>query len=290
LRLNSGQGVTMWKFIKSIRWAMAACLFFFTIYWLPKDVQDAPQAAEPWRKILSMVDQLTVFKIFAGILVLWIIWIDLRPYLYQWSDKRWPKEPQSPKLEIRIDTHIEHRFEIHGVDCKIRNVGAAGDVFAKLTPISGIQGGIFLSDLPACWRHSTARSIRLLRFQSENLHLAKLDLKGLTLSIAYAARDGQSTEWLNTQVPKGKRFHALVKLDVFCDPKNADGAIEDYIVFDLYFGEKGGGSFGVNPFPTLDAANAYMVENAARSNEGLAPPAPQGTVKEKQNPAIRGPQ
>lgn len=61
--------------------AISAVLLFFGVFWLPADVRGYSEALEPWRKLLAMVDQLTAFKVLSGILVLWVIWIEVRPFI-----------------------------------------------------------------------------------------------------------------------------------------------------------------------------------------------------------------
>lgn len=271
----------MFKILLRFWKAIGAVLALFGVLQLPKDIQDVGGTLAPWREYIAMVDQLTAFKALATILVLWVVWIDVRPLWTKWRDKRWPKEPQSPKLQLFIDTYIDQGRKTHGVDCKVKNIGAVGEVLATMTPLQGVPGGLRLSDLPVCWRHSSARSVRLLPGQSANLQLANLDIDNPTFAIPYAARDGQSTEWLSSPVLKGRRFLGLVQLDIFCDPKNADGAIRDYVVFDMTFGEGGGGSFLVNPFSTREAAHAYISENTPkRLAEDRVLPQPQGTATE----------
>lgn len=96
------QGVLMFRVIKKFWDVFVALLTLLGIYQLPKDLQDAPEASSPWRKLIAMLDQNTALWLFAGIATAYIIWVDIRPFLYQWRDKRWPK-PSSP---IKVSSHI----------------------------------------------------------------------------------------------------------------------------------------------------------------------------------------
>lgn len=56
-------------------------LVLFTMFWLPQDILSSGEALKPWQKLFAMVDQLLAFKVFSGLLVLWVVWTDLRPFV-----------------------------------------------------------------------------------------------------------------------------------------------------------------------------------------------------------------
>jgi hypothetical protein len=58
---------------------------------VPKDIEDWEQAAEPWKRWLSMVDQNTALWCFAVIAFLYIFWMDVKPRI-QWRFSRADRE------------------------------------------------------------------------------------------------------------------------------------------------------------------------------------------------------
>jgi hypothetical protein len=66
------QGVVMLSLLKYFRTAFSWAFFLFAVFWLPKDVEDSPQAAKPWQKVLSMIDQNTALWAFAICLLFWL--------------------------------------------------------------------------------------------------------------------------------------------------------------------------------------------------------------------------
>jgi hypothetical protein len=63
-----------WSFI-------GVALFLFAVFWLPKDLADTNQAIEPWKRIISMVDQNTALWSFALFALAYIFWMDARPFV-----------------------------------------------------------------------------------------------------------------------------------------------------------------------------------------------------------------
>lgn len=53
----------------------------FGIFSLPKDVAESKDAAQPWRALLSMVDQNTALWAFAFVAFAYILWMDVRPWV-----------------------------------------------------------------------------------------------------------------------------------------------------------------------------------------------------------------
>jgi hypothetical protein len=51
------------------------------IFWLPKDLSDWKQAADPWQKMFVMIDQNTALWAFSLCALAYIFWIDLRPLI-----------------------------------------------------------------------------------------------------------------------------------------------------------------------------------------------------------------
>ncbi len=61
-------------------WAsLGFALTLFGIFWLPKDIQDWKDAAQPWKRALAMVDQNTALWVFSIVLLLYLVTIELLP-------------------------------------------------------------------------------------------------------------------------------------------------------------------------------------------------------------------
>lgn len=60
------------------------------VIFLPKNLQGLGEAAEPWRRMWSIVDQNTALWIVAITMGGWIIWTDVRPYWREWLRERYP--------------------------------------------------------------------------------------------------------------------------------------------------------------------------------------------------------
>lgn len=76
------------------------------VLYLPKDADEAPAAAAYWKQLVMSVDREAGLIVFSGLLVLWIIWRDLRPILVE----HWPSFFHSG-LSIEFDPkNAEGRF------------------------------------------------------------------------------------------------------------------------------------------------------------------------------------
>jgi hypothetical protein len=99
-----------WSFI-------SVALFLFTVFWLPKDLADTNQAIEPWKRIISMVDQNTALWSFALFALAYIFWIDARPFVMAYligrkSDKAFENSHVIP--DIRAADSIFVRNLLNG--------------------------------------------------------------------------------------------------------------------------------------------------------------------------------
>lgn len=66
---------------------IATASFLFAVFWLPKDLEDSPQAIQPWKRILSMVDQNTALWAFALCALAYIFWMDARPFISAYRNR-----------------------------------------------------------------------------------------------------------------------------------------------------------------------------------------------------------
>lgn len=71
---------------KFLDFALALGAFVGLLY-LPKDVKELPEALKDWGFALTL-DRETLLFVFAGLLVLYIGWMDLRPMVRDWQEKR----------------------------------------------------------------------------------------------------------------------------------------------------------------------------------------------------------
>ena len=76
-----------WKFIKPFWDFLAAVGGFIGVLFLAQDVHDLPEALRKWRGFMNISDQ-TFWMMFAFVLVLYIGWMDARPYVKKWGSIR----------------------------------------------------------------------------------------------------------------------------------------------------------------------------------------------------------
>lgn len=118
------------KILARLYAAIGFTTFLFGIFWLPKDVQDWQQAAAPWKRALSMVDQNTALWIFAIAALAYIIWIDIRPWVKALLQRK--------RVDVRSLKQADGRHNHHE--------GAAGGsatVGGNGTAIGGEGGSVF---------------------------------------------------------------------------------------------------------------------------------------------------
>ncbi len=78
---DCGQSGEMLKFLSHF-WKTIGFLFFLlAVYWTPKDVLDWRDAAEPWRRLLAMLDKITLLWAGSIVLLLWLFWSEIRPLI-----------------------------------------------------------------------------------------------------------------------------------------------------------------------------------------------------------------
>lgn len=63
-------------------------LTLFGIFWLPKDLSDAGEAVQPWRRIVAMFDQNTALWVFACAATAYIFFVEARPVVAKWRENR----------------------------------------------------------------------------------------------------------------------------------------------------------------------------------------------------------
>jgi hypothetical protein len=67
-----------WRIAKRAFLPITALTFWISVVFLPKDIKDLPKALRSWEPL--MPDQNTVLIWFSGLLVLWILVRDVRPF------------------------------------------------------------------------------------------------------------------------------------------------------------------------------------------------------------------
>jgi len=91
-------------------WAGAGfALTLFGIFWLPKDVADWKIAAQPWQDILSLTDQNTALWCFAIVSLLYICWMDIRP----WAQSRWRDRRTSTVVKENLAIDFPSEINCH---------------------------------------------------------------------------------------------------------------------------------------------------------------------------------
>src|SRR4051794_2124412 len=79
----------LWFFRQFWR-ALVAVGTWLGLFFLAKDVYELPEALKAWGPL--MPDRETALAIFSGLLVLWIAWIDVRPFVQKYLAGRSPIE------------------------------------------------------------------------------------------------------------------------------------------------------------------------------------------------------
>ena len=98
---------TILAFFKAFWRVIAFCVAIVGVLTLGPTVRDLPKSYGYTWEFLVWLDQQTVTYIFLLIAVLWIIWIDARPFVFQWLQKR-----RSSAFSISNRVYCEtHRIE-----------------------------------------------------------------------------------------------------------------------------------------------------------------------------------
>ena len=71
----------MLKILKILAETTTVLLALMGLFWLPKDMEEWKQAAAPWKRGLAAIDLTTILLITVILLVLWLLWNDVRPYI-----------------------------------------------------------------------------------------------------------------------------------------------------------------------------------------------------------------
>jgi hypothetical protein len=71
-------------FIKTFRRSLGALGGLLTLIFLASDVRDIPQALAGWRRMFAMIDQNTALWIFSISALVYIFWVDARPFIERW--------------------------------------------------------------------------------------------------------------------------------------------------------------------------------------------------------------
>lgn len=109
----------MFRVIRIVIWAISTISFAVGLFWLPSDLSDWPQAAEPWKRWLSMVDVTTVLFAILFLFSARLLWVDAKPYFERLLSKyNRPVRGRYPaRLVFEFDRQTGHvrRLENKGV-------------------------------------------------------------------------------------------------------------------------------------------------------------------------------
>lgn len=136
----------MLKVISRFWRAIGAASLLLAIFWLPKDIADSAEAAEPWRRALTVVDQNAALWLFSVGVLSWLIWTELRPLVSQW---RAPKRDFD--VEGRIYTESRIVKDVKEVDTNIyqnRFYLIVKNARKDLRTIRNVSASIFCMDAP----------------------------------------------------------------------------------------------------------------------------------------------
>ena len=277
------------KYIKLLWRSISAAVFFFGLFWLPSDLGNTAEALKPWQKLLAMVDQLMAFKIFSGLLVLWVLWIDLRPTFRQWRNKKWPQEPTKPKLWVAGDIVAAGTSGgITEIGCRVRNSGVPAEVIATLTPVSGVHFDICHREFPVVWRNPSKNSARLIKSQSETFKILSVSEDKRVLRVPYLNEHGEVDHFEGSMDGKGGGFsRAIVEVQVMSNPENESGVLKRFMVVDFEFGKQGGGTISINPSEDLNSLPP-IPDSVTLANETQSPQLPVNTATKKRRKIRHG--
>lgn len=73
---------------------------FGLILWFPKDWEDRADAWAVWARWLGVLDQQTLLWIFAAVLLVWLVWTDVRPFIRGKMQKKFPPRHAEVCAEI----------------------------------------------------------------------------------------------------------------------------------------------------------------------------------------------
>jgi hypothetical protein len=96
----------MMYLVKHFGKAIGVFLLLYGIFWIPKDLEDYSEAAEPWRKAFATLDQNTALWVFAIALSLWIAATDVRRFI----EEQRRRILSRPKPETHADKILKERI------------------------------------------------------------------------------------------------------------------------------------------------------------------------------------
>lgn len=67
--------------LKRMRASIAVLMSLVGIFWLPKNIEDIGEAAGTWRRFAAMIDQNAALWALALTSAVYIVWMDIRPYV-----------------------------------------------------------------------------------------------------------------------------------------------------------------------------------------------------------------
>lgn len=95
------------KTVRQIATPVSFLLSLIGVYWLPKDAIDWRQAAEPWGRLVGLIDQNTALWVFSVACSLYISLASIKPAIARWVNT-WPYRRQA---EFKVKVAICHEAE-----------------------------------------------------------------------------------------------------------------------------------------------------------------------------------
>ena len=124
---------------------IAFILTLLGIFWVPKDLEDWEVAAEPWMRWLSMFDQTAALWAFSVAALIYILWMDARPFLKAYFDREAPLEikPEHSAGAGSIGTRFisvtnTSSLDVENVSIYLKGIHHAGILRPALRP--GAEG------------------------------------------------------------------------------------------------------------------------------------------------------
>ncbi|WP_375207736.1 hypothetical protein [Hyphococcus sp.] len=103
----------MWWFLKRFWVALVTVATLIGIYYMPADIEGVNEAGEPYRRLADVFSQEQALWTFAVLTTLYIIWMDVRPWLYErfhfGPRSKWMirAEEAEAKLQELTETRLE---------------------------------------------------------------------------------------------------------------------------------------------------------------------------------------
>jgi hypothetical protein len=85
--MHSGHSRSM-NLVKRFWIALGFALTLLGVFWVPKNLEDSHEAATAWQRLFAMVDQNGALWVFSIAALLYIFWIDVRPYVLKRKKRR----------------------------------------------------------------------------------------------------------------------------------------------------------------------------------------------------------